>query len=234
MIFQVVLNSRKGVLRIFLHPNFSKNIPLRTTTRWQLLQLARVPLELMEKRKQTPIDAHFKRNIKLKTGEMVQCLPSKIKNPEAHFLLPCEFPGCSKKCANKGAVANHRRFAHDNRIAVGSISSFVIRKPPNIIDCFKSLAISTLAMHLVSNAPNLSPVPYLRPILRPFIPAEPEEKVDGRKFNQGEDHRVPINYLLKAKILDEYIEKKKKRIQPTAKMRMLTGGKSAKDSSHCG
>ena len=162
----------------------------------------------MEKRKQTPIDAHFKRNIKLKTGEMVQCLPSKIKNPEAHFLLPCEFPGCSKKCANKGAVANHMRFAHGNRIAVGSISSFVIRKPPNIIDCFKSLAISTLAMHLVSNASNLGPVPYLRPILRPFIPAEPEEKVDGRKFNRGEDHRVPINYLLKAKILDEYIEKK--------------------------
>jgi len=162
----------------------------------------------MEKHKQTPIDAHFKRNIKLKTGEMVQCLPSKIKNPEAHFLLPCEFPGCSKKRANKGAVANHMRFAHGNRIAVGSISSFVIRKPPNIIDCFKSLAISTLAMHLVSNASNLGPVPYLRPILRPFIPAEPEEKVDGRKFNRGEDHRVPINYLLKAKILDEYIEKK--------------------------
>ena len=100
---------------------------------------------------------------------MVQCLPSKIKNPEAHFLLPCEFPGCSKKCANKGAVANHMRFAHGNRIAVESISSFVIRKPPKIIDCFKSLAISTLAMHLVSNASNLGPVPYLRPILRPFI-----------------------------------------------------------------
>ena len=139
---------------------------------------------------------------------MVQCLPSKIKNPEAHFLLPCKFPGCSKKCANKGAVANHMRFAHGNRIAVESISSFVIRKPPKIIDCFKSLAISTLAMHLVWNASNLGPVPYLRPILCPFIPAEPEEKVDGRKFNRGEDHRVPINYLLKAKILDEYIEKK--------------------------
>jgi len=120
-----------------------------------------------------------------------------------------------KKCANKGALANHMRFAHGNRIAVESISSFVIRKPPKIIDCFKSLAISTLAMHLVSNASNLGPVPYLRPIFRPFIPAEPEEKVDGRKFNRGEDHRVPINYLLKAKILDEYIEKKKKRIQPT-------------------
>ena len=130
----------------------------------------------MEKRKQTPIDAHFKRNIKLKTGEMVQCLPSKIKNPEAHFLLPCEFPGCSKKCANKGAVANHMRFAHGNRIAVESISSFVIRKPPNIKYCFKSLAISTLAMHLVSNASSLGPVPYLRQYFVPLFQQSQRKK----------------------------------------------------------
>ena len=66
------------------------------------------------KKRQSAIDQHFKRSIKLKSGDFVQIIPTEIMK-DASLQLSCAFPGCSKKCANRGALANHVNFAHTAR-----------------------------------------------------------------------------------------------------------------------
>ena len=66
------------------------------------------------KTRQSAIDQHFKRSIKLKSGDFVQIIPTEIMK-DAPLQLSCAFPGCSKKCANRGALANHVTFAHTAR-----------------------------------------------------------------------------------------------------------------------
>ena len=47
------------------------------------------------KTRQSAIDQHFKRSIKLKSGDFVQIIPTEIMK-DAPLQLSCAFPGCSK------------------------------------------------------------------------------------------------------------------------------------------
>ena len=40
----------------------------------------------MDRKKQKSIDSHFQRTVKMKTGEIVQVMPSKVKE-DVHFLV---------------------------------------------------------------------------------------------------------------------------------------------------
>ena len=47
------------------------------------------------KKRQSAIDQHFKRSIKLKSGDFVQIIPTEIMK-DAPLQLSCAFPGCAK------------------------------------------------------------------------------------------------------------------------------------------
>ena len=80
----------------------------------------------MDKRTiQHPIDFHFQRNVKLRTGEVVlNVMASKV---ETNKLFECEVAGCSTKCINKGALATHVKYAHPT-VQKTTLATFVVVK----------------------------------------------------------------------------------------------------------
>ena len=71
-----------------------------------------------------PIDFHFQRSVKLRTGEVVNVMPSKV---ETHKLFECEVVGYSTKCINKGALATHVKYAHPT-VQKTTLANFVVVK----------------------------------------------------------------------------------------------------------
>ena len=159
-----------------------------------------------KRQSQSTIDSHFKRTVKLRSGEIIECMPSKVV--DAAPLFACEYPGCSKQCANKGALTNHVQFAHPRRM--GNVTRYLVNKPIKPSSVINSVVPFTMAMHLVSCVSNLVAVPFIRPVFQPFIPVEPEVKLDRRKFNRGEDHRETkisaYTFKFKAKCMDDFLE----------------------------
>jgi len=114
----------------------------------------------------------------MKTGEILQVMPSKVKE-DVHF--PCQYSNCGTKCANKGALATHMKFAHRNGNA-GSISNFFVQKPKHTAQA-PSIP-GTMASHVVSAVSNLKVVQRLFPVFREV---EAPPKIDGRISNRGAD-----------------------------------------------
>ena len=132
----------------------------------------------------------------MKTGEIVQVMPSKVKE-DVHFL--CQYPNCGTKCANKGALATHMKFAHRNSNA-GSISNFFVQKPKHTAQA-PSIP-GTMASHVVSAVSNLTVVQRLFPVFREV---EAPPKIDGRISNRGADDRHAHSAIFKANIIDEFL-----------------------------
>ena len=150
----------------------------------------------MDRKKQKSIDSHFQRTVKMKTGEILQVMPSKVKE-DVHF--SCQYSNCGTKCANKGALATHMKFAHRNGNA-GSISIFFVQKPKHTAQA-PSIP-GTMASHVVSAVSNLTVVQRLFPVFREV---EAPPKIDGRISNRGADDRHAHSAIFKANIIDEFL-----------------------------
>ena len=117
-----------------------------------------------KRQSQSTIDSHFKRTVKLRSGEIIECMPSKVV--DAARLFACEYPGCSKQCANKGALTNHVQFAHPRRM--GNVTRYLVNKPIKPSSVINSVVPFTMAMHLVSCVSNLVAVPFVHPVFPAF------------------------------------------------------------------
>ena len=106
----------------------------------------------------------------------MQIIPTEIMK-DASLQLSCAFPGCSKKCANRGALANHVNFAHTAR-GWTQFPDMWSRSKKKSGFSFQSLIVTSLAMHVISSASRLVTVPFLHPI---FWPASPP----GCSKNEG-------------------------------------------------
>ena len=99
-------------------------------TKWRPCICMHIPHEesffCFKMKRQSSVDSHFKRSIKLKNGELVECVPTQICK-DSPLLFPCQHPGCAKTCTNKGALANHMNFAQTNYV-----SKYVVSRPKNI------------------------------------------------------------------------------------------------------
>jgi hypothetical protein len=79
---------------------------------------------IISMKRQTAIDAHFKRSLKLKSGEIVEVKCSTISSQPV--LYPCTYPGCSKQCLNPGALATYMN-THPAECSAPSISCSLFR-----------------------------------------------------------------------------------------------------------
>ena len=133
----------------------------------------------------------------MKTGEIVQVMPSKVKE-DVHFL--CQYPNCGTKCANKGALATHMKFAHrkaSRYCDAASISKFVVQKPKHTVQT--PIIPGTMTAHIVSAVSNLPVVQRLFPVVREV---EAPPKIDGRISNRGANDRHAHPAIFNANIID--------------------------------
>ena len=84
----------------------------------------------MDRKKQKSIDSILQRTVKMKSGEIIEAMPSKVIE-DAQFIF--QYSNCGTKCANKGALATHVKFVHlkgsqSCAAGAGSISKFVVKQ----------------------------------------------------------------------------------------------------------
>jgi DNA-binding transcriptional regulator YiaG len=146
-------------------------------------------------KRQSGIDMHFKRSLKLKSGETVEIQSHNTPQP---ILYPCMYAGCSKKCLNAGALATHMKTHSTESSGHSSISSFFPKKVTGL--ALKTIVPFSFVMHAICSASYLTPVSLLRPIFRPTTPEINKE--DGRKKNKGQEKRSSYTSLFKASTIE--------------------------------
>ena len=144
--------------------------------------------------------------MKMKRKTIAEFFPSKSRN-KTNTGTGSNCPHCSMICQNNGALAKHINAKHSGPDDRGAILHFLKSKRPKPFwQILAFVGACWIAKQFEPGKLDPAKMTFARKVV--LGPEEEKEKVDGRQFNRGKEHRKSYTNEYKARVLDDFFEQK--------------------------